>query len=188
MKGLFGAAVIAAVSVGRGFGGVQLEGQRVAAIRPAMCTSLDAGKSRGQRCGRLAGCDQGCFGGCSTMQASSWAVIEDSASDQPASTTPRDTTRSVQAAHLHPPTPCAAPPFALLCCSHAAAAINPHRSLSPPGAGSPFRELSRITAPPASRVRLTFTPLLPSYLYACLRCMALSFNPHPLARFCMLSQ
>jgi hypothetical protein len=167
---------------------VQVEGQRVAAIRPAICKSLDASKSCGQSCRRFAGCGQGCLEGCSTMQASAWAVIEDSARDQPASRTPRDTTRSSQAAHLHPPTPCAAPPFVLHCCSISAPGINPHQSLSPSCAGSPFRELSQITAPPALLVRLTFTLLPRSYLYACLRCMALSFHPHPLIRFCMFSK
>ena len=99
-----------------------------------------------------------------------------------------NTTRSSQAAHLHPPTPCAAPPFVLHCCSISAPGINPHQSLSPSCAGSPFRELSQITAPPALLVRLTFTLLPRSYLYACLRCMALSFHPHPLIRFCMFSK
>ena len=116
------------MSVGRGSGVVQVEGQRVAAIRRAMGKSLDADKSCGQSCRRFAGIGQGRFVGCSTMQASSWAMIEDSARDQPASRTPRDTSRSSQAAHLHAPTPCAAPPFALHCSSNSARGINPHPS------------------------------------------------------------
>lgn len=117
------------------------------------------------------------------LQPCPWAVIEDSARDQPASRTPRDNC-SVQAAYFVSPTPCAAPRFALHCCSKSAACINPRRSLSPPCAGSPFRELSQIAAPPASLVRLTLT----LYLYACLLCMALSCHPHPHLGFCMFSQ
>jgi hypothetical protein len=155
---------------------VVVGGGRGPVIRPDKWKWLDGGKSCGQSCRRWR-----------TTQASSWAVIEVSARDQPASRTPRDTTRSLQAAYFDPPTPCAAPRFPLLCCSISVPCLNPHPSLSPPYAGSPFRELSQITSPPASLVRLTFAPPILIRLFALL-CMALSFHPHPLTAFCMFSE
>jgi hypothetical protein len=40
---------------------MQVDGQRVAAIRPAICNSSNAGKSCGQSYRRFAGSSQGCF-------------------------------------------------------------------------------------------------------------------------------